>query len=255
MTIDQGNFSDFSDYSLGSVNKFDFYSGSQITVWIGDIMIDDISSIQWVRTQNKRPIYGYASQQFDTVANGTVLIQGQFSVNFRQRGYLSAILEQIKRLYGKVKDKTAWNNIRHLLSLHLKNGTFGPDTADEIADIGNSPDFAELAKAYEDVIWGGGVPSNTERGDEEDNKRSDQIAPDVMQSREIPNGFNILITYGNLSGSEARTINEQLQSTSKTLTGVHLMGETQVIQVGGQPVQEQYTFIARGTDEYIGTTR
>lgn len=249
----------FSDYNQGSVNKFDFYSGSQITIWFGNLMIDDINTIQWARTQSKKPIYGYASQQFDAVAKGTVLIQGNFGINFRQRGYLSVVLNEIKYLYKRYTgnqeddemlnaDKDRWKEVRRLIGLHLRKGTFGPTTSDEIKSIGDSPDFMQLAKVYEDVIWGDEVSGMY--------PAKENILPaDVSQSEIIPDGFNILITYGNLSGSEARTIKDQLQSTTKSLVGVHLMGESQVIQVGGQPVQEQYDFIAKSSDAYVGTTR
>ena len=248
-----------SDYDVGSVNKFDFYSGSQITVWFGDILVDDINSIQWTRVQNKKPIYGYASQQFDAVAKGTILIQGDFSINFRQRGYLSVILDEIKYLYkrytGNLKDdeianadEGRWKEVRKMIGLHLRNGTFGPTTSEDIRNIGDSPDFMQLAKVYEDVIWGdeaGGMYPEKEA----------VFPADVNQSNVIPDGFNILVTYGNVSNSEARTIRDQLQSTTKALNGVHLIGESQVIQVGGQPVLEQYSFIAKDSDKYIGTTR
>lgn len=236
------------------VNKFDFYSGSQITVWFGNILLDDINSIQWVRTQGKMPIYGYASQLFDTVANGTVIIQGSFTINFRQTGYLSAVVDSIKSLYkvlapddptGKQQfDQTKWPVIKNLISSHLKNGTFGPSSIAEIQELGNSENFFDLAKVYEDAIWG----ARDERAPALD-------APDVKQSKDIPGGFNILISYGNPSSSEARTMRDNMQSTTKSLTGVHLLGEAQRIEVGGQPIQEQYNFIARNTDEFLGTSR
>jgi hypothetical protein len=236
------------------VNKFDFYSGSQITIWFGNILIDDINSIQWVRNQSKLPIYGYASQLFDAVAKGTVIIQGNFTINFRQRGYVPAIIEKIGWLYKvlaptdaeeKIKfDQKMWPVVRDQISLHLKNNTFGPSTIQEIQDMGNNPNFYDLAKIYEDVIWG-------DYGTAE----LIQDNADVKQHKEIPGGFNILISYGNASHTEAKTLRDHMQSTTKSLVGVHLMGESQMIQVGGQPVQEQYSFIARNTDEYIGTSR
>lgn len=246
-----------NDYDYGSVNKFDFYSGSQITVWFGNILLDDINSIEWARTQNKRPIYGYASQQMDDVANGTVLIQGNFTINFRQKGYLPAIMEEIKGIYEhfvgeksseeKARfDQEGWPEVRNIIGLHLKNGTFGPTTSAQIKELGESQDFMELAKIYEDTIWG-----DLSLIDKKGQKMNS--AADVVQSRFIPDGFNILITYGNTSNSEARTMSEKLQSTTKSLNGVHIVGETQSIQVGGQPIQEQYNFIARGTDEFVGT--
>jgi hypothetical protein len=240
------------------VNKFDFYSGSQITVWFGNIWLDDINSIQWVRTQNKMPIYGYASQMFDSVANGIVTIQGTFTINFRQRGYIQAIMDNIKVLYQAFVpdsadakspyDSSTWSTVKDLIALHLKNGTFGPKSVQEIQELGNSTNFFEQAKLYESVIWGDTGLINPD-------KTREYSAADMMQASELPDGFNIMITYGNPSQNDLQTMRDHMQSTTKSLIGVHLVGESQIIQVGGQPVQEQYSFIARSTDEYIGTTR
>lgn len=238
---------DNSDYVT---SKFDYYSGSQITVWFGDILVDDISAIQWSRSQNKKPIYGYASQQFDSVAKGTVIIQGSFVTNFRQSGYLSMVMDRIKSIYGNNANPQFWPEIKRVIGQHLKNGTFGPVTAQEIQDLGNSSDFLTLCKAYEDTIWGGGIP-----GDDGQPQTVRYGPADVQQHNDLPDGFTVLITYGNTYGNEARTLNDYMQSTTKSLVGVHLVGESQSIQVGGQPVLEQYDFIARGTDEYVGTER
>lgn len=231
--------------------KFDYYSGSQITVWFGNILLDDINSIQWSRQQNKRPIYGYASQQFDDVAKGTVLIQGNFVVNFRQAGYISTLMESISSIYNTLNDKTLWPEIRKVIGVHLQNGTFGPKTSQEIQDIANDPQFLTLVKAYEDTVWGGGVPGDSQGA----GPIITPISPDVLQQEEIPSGFTILVTYGNTSQNQSRTLNDYLHSTTKTLVGVHLIGDSQVIQVGGQPTLEQYDFIARGTDENLNSSR
>jgi hypothetical protein len=240
------------------INKFDHYSGSQIGIWFGNIYLDDISSIQWTRQQSKKPLYGYASQNFDAVAKGTVLVSGSFIINFRQSGYLTAVIRNIQKIYGNIEDKARWDSVRKVIQSHLRNGTFGPssvkntgaETLQQIIDIGNSPDFLSLAKQYEDIIWEGGVPGDSGMGD-----LNRALPPDVAQHFGLTNGFNILVTYGNNSTNQPVTMTDYTQSTTKSINGVHLLGESQMIQVGGQPVQEQYDFIARGTDEAIGTSR
>lgn len=260
--INPGFSSSSSDKGL-TYNRFDYYSGSQITVWFGDILLDDISSIQWSRSQNKKPIYGYSSQQFDAVAKGVVIIQGSFVINYRQAGYLSLVMNEITRLYTNTQDTGNWPEIRQMIGLHLRNGTFGPKTAQEIQDIAKSPNFIELAKTYEDIIWGDlatgtaqtegyGTVSTAPPGYD---TASSIASADVTQHERIPDGFNIIITYGNNSMNDKRRLNDYLQSTVKSLNGVHLVGDNQVIQVGGQPVQEQYDFIARGTDEQLSSFR
>jgi hypothetical protein len=227
-------------------STFSYYSGSQITVWFGNILIDDIYSIQWVRTQNKMPIYGYASQNFDAIANGTVLIQGNFVINFRQQNYMSYVMKSIKDLYQAYNSESnapsgnpqVWSTVQNLISQHLQNGTFGPQTANDIIALGNSPNFFQLADDYASAVWGSAATQGA------------TIAPaDVEQSSDIPNGFLIQISYGAPPTSDAQTTVQLMQSTTKTLNNVHLVGESQIIQVGGQPVQEQYSFIAKNTDQ------
>lgn len=229
-------------------NKFDFYSGSQITVWFGNVHIDDINSIQWVRTNSKMPIYGYASQLYDGVANGIITIQGTFAINFRQRGYLSAVMESISDLYAALSpydpkqksmfDKRQWPLVQKMISNSLRNGTFGPQTMAEIQEIGKNPEFMDLSDLYRSAIWQDDIPQDFV-----------DDAADTRQTTAIPDGFKILVQYGNSSQTQLNTINDRMHSTNKTLNGVHLTGETQTIRVGGQPVQEQYSFIARNTDE------
>jgi hypothetical protein len=222
-------------------NRFDSYSGSQITVWFGNILIDSINSIQWSRSQSKKPIYGYASQQFDAVAKGVVLVQGSFVINFKQTGFLSFVMDAIGGLYGPRQDPNQSAVVREMIGLHLKNGTFGPKTLEEINNIAYSPDFLELAKAYEDTIWGTEV------------SQTRNLSADTTQQDIIPDGFDILITYGNNSMNQKNTLQDYMQSTVKSIKNVHLVGDSQVIQVGGQPTMEQYDFIARGTDEQLSS--
>lgn len=235
-------------------NKFDFYSGSQITVWIGNIMIDDIVSIQWTRSQGKKPIYGYASQQFDAVAKGIVLIQGNFVVNFRQAGYIAMVMSEIQKIYGETTDKQSLSTVNNLIGLHLRNGTFGPKTSQELIDLGNSPDFGILANEYSRIMWGPG-PEDKIDSPSTGISVSSPYSADVQQQINLKDGFTIQITYGNTSGASSNTLNDYMQSTTKTLVGVHLVGESQGIVVGGQPTMEQYDFIARGSDEQLGNER
>ena len=242
----------YPDLTYQATNKFDFYSGSQATIWLGNIMLDDIAAIQWVRSQNKMPIYGYASQYWDAVAKGTVMINGNFTINFRQQGYLQAILDLIQKLYTNLQpsdaqkkvefSKVTWPAIEGMISNSLSNGSFGPQTIQDIQDLGNNPNFFELAQQYENIVWG---------KYSEQSKPVDYTPPDIKQTDSIPDGFNITIVYGDTS-SRTSTMLGQLHSATKSLVGVHLTGESQLIMVGGRPVQEQYSFIARSSDENLG---
>ena len=227
-----------------------YYSGVQTSIWFGDIWVDDITAISWSYNQEKRPIYGYASQYFDAVAKGQVLVQGQMQINFREKGYLSYIVKNLPRIQKDIRKyqtedeaKKTFKALRPFISKQLKQGTFNERTLQEIADLPKSESFWEIAATYENAIW----------GDLEDQDRERFDTPDIAQQDAMPNGFNILVTYGDIQAAEARSVNELLKSTSKSLVGVHLLGSSQVIESNGEPVRETYSFMARDMDKYMGT--
>lgn len=70
---------------------YDYFGGADCKVFFGDIWVDDIITIQYNVSQTKTPIYGYASQLFDAVARGQVIVEGTLSVSFKETGYLNII--------------------------------------------------------------------------------------------------------------------------------------------------------------------
>ena len=81
------------------VYDLDYFTGSQCAVYIGDVFVDEVTNIAFKVNQSKQPIYGYASQLFNAVAPGRVLVQGQFTVNFKESGYLFIILARLKKMF------------------------------------------------------------------------------------------------------------------------------------------------------------
>lgn len=71
--------------------KYDYYSGADCKIFFGDIWVDDIVTVQWTAHQSKTPIYGYASQHYNAVAKGQILVQGTLSITFKETGYLNLI--------------------------------------------------------------------------------------------------------------------------------------------------------------------
>lgn len=82
----------------------EFFSGADVAIYFGDTFIDDITGLQFSLIENVKPIYGYASYTWDAVKHGTRIVQGRFSIAFREAGYLFRILDHIGQLGG---DKAA----------------------------------------------------------------------------------------------------------------------------------------------------
>lgn len=197
----------------------DYYSGSQAKVFFDNVWIDDVKAISWEARQEKRPLWGYASQQFDDVAKGVLIINGQFNINFRGRGYITAVIDFIRN-----KDSKNSSNIESYLD-RIKSNNW---TNQDIVNLINNDEFDKYLEAYEKVVWDSESLNNTEFN-----------RPD-----EYSDGLNIVIKYGNWEDD-----NESNISSTKVLSGVHLLGQSQIVRVGGEAVAETYSFIARGIDD------
>jgi hypothetical protein len=81
-----------------NVYDLEYFSGAQMNMYIGDVLIDEVTSLQIQVQQRKMPVYGYASQLFDKVAKGTVFVEGTFTINYKESGYLYAVLERYRTL-------------------------------------------------------------------------------------------------------------------------------------------------------------
>ena len=83
----------------------DAFTGSQVRIFIGDIYVDNLLSIQWDATQSKSPIYGYNSVEFDYVMKGNFLVQGSFAIIFTEMAYLELIRRATTGEFDNVKDE------------------------------------------------------------------------------------------------------------------------------------------------------
>ena len=80
---------------------YDYFTGTTAKIFFGDVWVDDIISINYNVSQSKEPIYGYASQTFDAVARGVVIVQGSFSIAFKEMGYLNIIQNLLEQQRNK----------------------------------------------------------------------------------------------------------------------------------------------------------
>jgi len=115
---------------------YDYFSGIDAKVFFGDVWVDDIVTIQYTVSQNKVPIYGYASQLYDAVARGTVIVNGSLTIAFKEMGYLNMVqrlietqqrgaqtaLEQTVREYAKKANDRKLQFIPNLQGTPDRNG-------------------------------------------------------------------------------------------------------------------------------------
>jgi len=246
----------------------EYFSGTQVKVYINDVRVDMVT-IGWNAEQSKTPVYGYASTQYDGIMRGNFIVNGEFSIAFKETAYLHVINEHIKSKSIDTEQYT--ENLKKLAAIPPDKklfllGSLNPAIAPIIA-AGVNPDgttqivlsdntiedilggrynFDSLANMLEDSIWGLQNLKPTKsipRPDELDLIISTD--KNGISYSKVGSGFNILITYGNVENPEA-------ESTVKSLTDVHIVSSGQACDPSSGFIIETYRFFARGLDEPIG---
>lgn len=264
-----------------SIYDLEYFSGAQMTMYIGDVLIDEVTSLQVSVQQQKRPIYGYASQLFDKVATGTVLVEGQFTINFKEAGYLNTVLERYKSMSsgspipfnspfmskdgfsqiskdrsggakqfgekgflkrqnieqvsqtnkvvnGVITGEFNGRNVRpeEMIEFYRSLSGFNNNAPARNGTTAGALNPAEdIFERFEDKIWS-----------------SDRLDEDSQGRRGDSNKFNDFTIYAVFGDYNS---NDGVNHTAKRIDNVHIIGQSQVIQINGEPIGEQYSFFAR----------
>lgn len=255
-------------YEITQVYDLDYFSSSQCFLYIGDVWVDEITSLNYVTMQRKNPIYGYASQLFDDTRAGHVIVQGSFSINFKEQGYLWAVLRRYKNLtqagfqikrdrnlfrtrkgsrrdmpdltnnkgtrVGSNGTRISRDTIERVVQGNIKTSErfkFYQDLAGYATHNVNSPKdkvFEDIVEAFEDQVWTPDINNVTLNSQV---RRTDDNKFD---------DFDIFVVFGDYSNPAAN-------HTVQKITGVRLTGQSKQITNDGNPVQEVYEFFARST--------
>lgn len=193
-----------------------YYSGGQAQIYMKDILLDEVFNLQFSTVTNKSPIYGYASERFDTVAKGNMIVQGSFIINFVHANYLQILAEALQQdeVQRKKLDGVAF-----------------------FKDFANSKNISqfELQQALNQIR---GLGNREFRAYARELQRETREDP-LPKFYEIP-PFDIFAVFG-----EATQAGSAGNSTVRTIREVYLTGQAQALYSNGEPVQEQYSFIAR----------
>jgi len=244
-----------------SIYDLDYFSGAQMFLYIGDVWVDEVTGLQYSTSQVKTPIYGYASQLYDDCAAGHVITQGSFSINFKEAGYLWAVLRRWHNLGAKAANfpvakadqrllagrnasldnkPVAGPNTRKVKRRSIESITQGNATKGETykfyqnlagyatTQVKNPRDraFEDVVEAFEDQIWAPKISNNTLNSQL---RRTDSNEFD---------GFDIFVVFGNYATPGAN-------HTVQKITDVRLQSQSKMIKIDGEPIQESYNFIAR----------
>lgn len=217
-----------------------YFSGCDVSIYFGDIWIDEINSLEFRLTEKKAPIYGYNSYTWDAIALGSRMVSGSFVLNFREAGYLNNVLKKYSESRESAKVYLNHLNDRRPSSEEFRSTILEGKSLEELSqnfDKLSPEDQKQAAEIMQQLAWGG----RSQIG----NEASLYKEASYFKEPSGGEGFNIVVTYG--AGSNIPLINSSsgVQTTFHKIVGVHLVGVTQHISPDGAPVFEEYAFMAK----------
>ena len=269
---------------------YDYYAGADCKIFFGDIWVDDIITIQYNSSQSKTPIYGYASQNFDAIAKGQILVEGNLAIAFKETGYLNIIQATLEEqrvnastlIQGKIKKiqdndqqkfipglTTINDNSKEKLDFsYSANGT--PQiirqqqtieqvlTSKKANEVLNSKfgdtsanDFEDFAEILEDSIWGDSNGKTIQL--ENKLKRVDEFDYTSNGGILTAKGHNYADVL-NIMLTFGDINDARAEHTMVVLNDVHFTSSSMIVSPNGDPIGEMYTFIARDINKSINTT-
>jgi hypothetical protein len=254
----------------GSLNgiayEFDYFSGTQMGVYFGDLLVDDIVSISFNVNQSKQPIYSYAEQYFHSVAAGRVLVTGSFTIPFKEANYIPYALANYAYKLGNTNVEGSINRAgitpisygrrnsssrkkeylvdRQNIERSLSDRS-GIDKYTLYRDLSALPDdvWENVAERYQDVLWKNNKEEDYDSGNLTREEGATWPHPSDSSWQSYRRGdqyppFDIWLLYGDIS-------NKAANNTIRKIIRCDIMGQEQVIDATGEPILERYQFIAR----------
>lgn len=86
----------------------DYFSGSDVTVYFDDVFMEDLQGLEFGMQEKVQPVYGYNSFTYDAVARGQRVVQGTFTIAFKEAGYMRRIMSHIAGLKVAAKPFLAY---------------------------------------------------------------------------------------------------------------------------------------------------
>lgn len=264
--VDDNNIIRPGTYSI------DYFSGAQVSVYIGHIWIDEVTSITYSVSQDRQPLYGYSDQLYRGLAMGQVLVRGQFSINFKEAGYLWVALNEYQKL-NKNKNtplhpfinsgSTDRRNVEQVVNRELSQFELNKayqqlmqnessseqelrEHNEQINNLETQRTFAGLTGFSSSARAGGGIgraENIFEAFEDQVWGRRTKTKIDEEEHRRADdnrlNPFDIYITYGDFPDDNS------VNHTIRKISDVSIIGTSQQVVIDGQCIQEVYDFIGK----------
>ena len=251
---------DTPDWILQRTFNSNYYSGLDMSCYFSNIYMDEIIQLTFQEAEQTRPNMGYADYTYRSVTHGARIVQGSFTINFKEAYYIPKLLDylaspetidkKLEALTKEAKEETD-ASVLEMKRLALK-GDFSME------DFVNSSTknreegglWSELMDALDSAFWGEDTElSNAYKiksGASQARSASFKTRPKFYTTED---GFEIVVKYGQPeenvdNDSYAQGSRFPRWGTLETLQNCHITSVAKSIDDSGKNILEVYSFIA-----------
>lgn len=233
-----------SEYVYPSTEFDRYFTVVGVNIYIGNLFIDEVNSLQYALQDNAIPIYGYASRYVDAYGQGRSLVQGQLTINFVTEAYLYTVMKQYQQ-YVAVNNKppsslSGINSVDQVLGLIATRNSLQQLAANTSDPVAQSQSIAQAANAQTQInattssMTSDQITSLNTRLQAQQSTTTDVISFDNAIYQDVL--FDIRITMGNEITGVQRT---------RYIEKCKLISNEQVIASDGMTLMDSYGFIGR----------
>ena len=122
-------------------------------MYIGNVFVDELDSVQFVLQDNKIPMYPYMGRYFAAIGQGRSLVRGQIAINFISEGYLYAVLDNYET--SPISSNPQQEELNQMVAAQSNPGQTGLDTAKSYSKKVQLGSLATTAQFPNAVYQGG----------------------------------------------------------------------------------------------------
>jgi len=204
--------------------EWDYFSGANVVLEMDGFPILECAGLTYGITESRRPIYGYSSRHFDTVARGQVLIQGSIVINYVHQDYLITALRRSIELRD---ERNGVERTEPLPNPHawLNDPRAKSEALNELRK--NYRDNIRLPDLLKEQYWG--------------NPETETVLSDLTFEPnliDVPGSVSLTVSFGERNAMKKG-------DTAFQLRNVHFVTRGIGIQIDESTIVEEYGFIAR----------
>lgn len=227
-----------------------YWNGMSCKVYASNVLIEETIQVNYMVVEQIRPYYGYAAYTADRICHGTRSVNGELTINFKQDGYLFALLDFLtNQSQGNIAipKPSKPQNTTLPVSPDIFSGTQSI-SVNKLSNPNTAKQFVTARKANQTQV---AQPTNT---------IDLNVTQGLFQTKD--QGFNLDILFGaNMSAAQIlrlssagystmtapsyKNLDDPSKGTGIRLVGVEIQGISRAVGDDGRPINETYSFMAR----------